>query len=933
MKQKGLMKKLSAILIVVAMTVSAFQQFSKPVFAEEKANELPPVEQFATVEQLKSFNTNDNDGVKNPAKIYFGGLNKEQWWIAGSQNGNLTVFAASQWMGSKAFEPNLNSDKEYSDAWRCTYLIGNPNDVYPNHYGASPLRNTLNGKYEGTQLREKGWLQREFTEAEQSLMNETTVYTNDTKNNSVYSTTDKLYLAYGDYDDDQYITVGTNSSASLNGGLRIDMDYWGNRDLWLRAPYMKDDIASPENNALIADIDNHYVTRNRVDYTTVLMPAFELNLSSVAFASAAPAATSTGDLTLQDTDGDGAFTLRYDAIQHGKKLGSALISYDKTKVKLTDVPTDTYLVVQNSDGAKAKQITNETEVSASDMGLTDFAKCKVWLETTDTTNRMTYATLAKEEQGTSVNITAGTGLSITSNNGVQEIAPNTAITDIAVEVSDGYYLPDDYIINLQGQLNGLTATKTDESFTISGTPTSDVNITLPQATKKVYNMTLSGNGTFTTTCVGYTSITANEFTITNNGNVDLENVNVSITGNDADKFELSWDNTTTIRPNGTIKVTVKPANDLAVNAYQATLSVSADNVNAVTTDLQFTVSEHDYNVVVTPPTCTEKGYTTYTCKNCSHSYIGDEVNPKGHNWGEWEIIDSPTCEQDGLKTHTCIDCGVSETENLVSTGHSWEDEYTVDKEPTCIEDGSKSIHCKNCDAIKDSATIVKLGHSFTNYVSDNNATCTKDGTKTAKCDRCDETDTLVDVGTMLEHEYEWVFNNDATCEKNGTETGTCKHCQTTVTREKADTALGHEFKNYVSDGNATCTENGTETAKCERCDKTDTRVEENSALGHKLGEWEVVKEPTAAETGTKERHCERCDYKETEIIPVITDEKPTTPTNPDKPNTDNKPNSDKGSPETGDQTNVGLFTALLSMSALGIAVLAILKKKKALEHK
>ena len=32
--------------------------------------------------------------------------------------------------------------------------------------------------------------------------------------------------------------------------------------------------------------------------------------------------------------------------------------------------------------------------------------------------------------------------------------------------------------------------------------------------------------------------------------------------------------------------------------------------------------------------------------------------------------------------------------------------------------------------------------------------------------------------------------------------------------------------------------------------------------------------------------------------------------------------------ETGDQTNVGLFTSLLVMSALGIAILTVWKKKK-----
>ena len=40
-----------------------------------------------------------------------------------------------------------------------------------------------------------------------------------------------------------------------------------------------------------------------------------------------------------------------------------------------------------------------------------------------------------------MNIVAGAGLNITSNNGVQEVVLNTAITDIIVEAVDGYFLP------------------------------------------------------------------------------------------------------------------------------------------------------------------------------------------------------------------------------------------------------------------------------------------------------------------------------------------------------------------------------------------------------------------------------------------------------------------------------------------------------------
>ncbi len=41
--------------------------------------------------------------------------------------------------------------------------------------------------------------------------------------------------------------------------------------------------------------------------------------------------------------------------------------------------------------------------------------------------------------------------------------------------------------------------------------------------------------------------------------------------------------------------------------------------------------EHSYEAVVTAPTCTEGGYTTYTCE-CGESYVADEVPALGHEW-------------------------------------------------------------------------------------------------------------------------------------------------------------------------------------------------------------------------------------------------------------------------------------------------------------
>ena len=681
MKQRYL-KKPCSFLLVSAMVLTMFPTFSTSVHAEE--NQSPTKEQFSTVEELKNYDTNDNDGVKNPAKVYFGN-NNQQWWIAGSQsNDSITLFSASSMRDDVQFESNYTDNKTYDDKWNCTYPDREPAEVFPNHYGASYIRNVTLKEMEASF----------FTSSEQALINETTIYTDDTKNNSVYSTTDKLYLAYGDQEDYNHITVGKNSANDLNDGLRIDPSYWGKSVLelfWIRSPFVSNDDPNDGSSVLTAWPSKNYPAFNGAQTSNVekIRPAFELNSSTILFASAVPSATSTGNLTLQDTDGDGAFTLRYDAGKYSKNLGSAVISYDESKVILTDVPNGTYLVAQNSNGAYAKQITNETEVSASGMNLDNFANCKIWLETTDTANRITYAALAEKEQETAVNIVAGVGLNITSENGVQKVVPNTAITNIIVEAVDGYFLPDGYEDGIQG-LNGLTVTNiTKNGFTIIGTPASDVNITLPPATKAVYSMLLSGDGTFTGTCVGYQPINAKEFTITNSGNVDLENVDISITGTDKDKFELSGDGTTTIQPNDTLKVAVAPKDSLATGIYRATLTVTAANAQIATTELQFTVNEHDYVAVVTPPNCTEKGYTTYTCRNCSHSYKGNEVDATGHTWGEWKVIKEATTTETGKKERVCERCDYKEIA-VISMISNKEQPTTSTKPDTAVKTGDST---------------------------------------------------------------------------------------------------------------------------------------------------------------------------------------------------------------------------------------------------
>ena len=119
LKAVAVAKRIATFFMAVALMTVAIPQLHTVVYADE----LIPAKQFATADDLRAFNT--NDGAKNAAKVYFGS-NNQQWWIAGSQNGNLILFAASPLEDAKPFEPDINKDKSYEDDWGCYYSGSEP---------------------------------------------------------------------------------------------------------------------------------------------------------------------------------------------------------------------------------------------------------------------------------------------------------------------------------------------------------------------------------------------------------------------------------------------------------------------------------------------------------------------------------------------------------------------------------------------------------------------------------------------------------------------------------------------------------------------------------------------------------------------------------------------------------------------------------------
>ncbi len=122
------------------------------------------------------------------------------------------------------------------------------------------------------------------------------------------------------------------------------------------------------------------------------------------------------------------------------------------------------------------------------------------------------------------------------------------------------------------------------------------------------------------------------------------------------------------------------------------------------------VTEHSYDAgVVFKPTCTEDGYTIYTCV-CDHVYIADEVPALGHT----EVVDAAvaaTCTETGLtegKHCSVCDKVLVAQEEVPALGHNYVDgECTVCHDVILVQVGDKYYKTfkEALDAIADGGEI------------------------------------------------------------------------------------------------------------------------------------------------------------------------------------------------------------------------------------
>ena len=144
---------------------------------------------------------------------------------------------------------------------------------------------------------------------------------------------------------------------------------------------------------------------------------------------------------------------------------------------------------------------------------------------------------------------------------------------------------------------------------------------------------------------------------------------------------------------------------------------------------------HDYDAVVTDPTCEADGYTTYTCA-CGDSYVETDTDSKlGHTYGDLVAKVEADCTNDGKEAH--YECSVChkffdeeknevEESSLVigAPGHDYD---AVVTDPTCEADGYTTYTCACGDSYVETDTDSKLGHTYGDLVAKVEADCTNDG--------------------------------------------------------------------------------------------------------------------------------------------------------------------------------------------------------------
>lgn len=120
---------------------------------------------------------------------------------------------------------------------------------------------------------------------------------------------------------------------------------------------------------------------------------------------------------------------------------------------------------------------------------------------------------------------------------------------------------------------------------------------------------------------------------------------------------------------------------------------------------------HRYAQAVTAPTCTEQGYTTYTCR-CGESYVDNYVEALGHEFTDYVFNNDATYDSDGTKTAACNHAGCLVTDTIPV-------ENTQLMEKIIILDASASMRAKVDEITRFERAVEKISEFSREFFQEN----------------------------------------------------------------------------------------------------------------------------------------------------------------------------------------------------------------------
>ncbi len=204
-----------------------------------------------------------------------------------------------------------------------------------------------------------------------------------------------------------------------------------------------------------------------------------------------------------------------------------------------------------------------------------------------------------------------------------------------------------------------------------------------------------------------------------------------------------------------------------------------------TSEVNFSIG-HKYIVAsVVNPTCTEKGYTNYSCISCSHTKKDSYTNALSHDYKAVGTV-QPTCSEKGYTNYKCSRCSATKVDNYVDkNAHNY---VETGIPATCTESGKLIYTCSDCNHEYYTETEPATGHSFSTTVI-KNATCSEKGVRHQCCDKCgheQESET-----PMLEHTFIVTDN-----ELDDGSINRCYDC--TVCGHHKEENLGNQYENVTN---------------------------------------------------------------------------------------------------------------------------------------